>query len=114
MTDNDRDRDESGLDAAKRKLSEMQGRPFDVDAVLAKNRAKEERQRLVAREAERRIERERGAARERRESLKLKEIEAENRVLSEHEQRLEEAKKGEQRRLSGTKDRNTKDKDASR
>ena len=76
---------QDALEAAKQKLSEMKGRPFDVDKILATNRAKEERQRNLEKEAEAKLEKVVQEARDRRHTVRERELQTENK-------RFEEAK----------------------
>ncbi|MBI5457047.1 hypothetical protein HY969_04900 [Candidatus Kaiserbacteria bacterium] len=72
---NDPYQEEHGLDEAKKKLSEMRGRPFDVDSVLAQHRAREERGHDVRKEAEAKLEAARKVAREKRHAVQAAEEE---------------------------------------
>ena len=94
-TPNENDKKDA-LEVAKQKLSEISGRPFDVDKILAANRAKEERQRKVAKTAQAKIEQTIKAARERRHIVRENELESEN-------ENIQEAKLRESRKLGNIK-----------
>lgn len=87
-----------GLNEAKQKLNEVRGRPIDVDVVLSSNRAKEERQRRAAKEAQHRLEKVLEDARARRHTIREQALETENMRLVEKQQRAEgwEQKRPEQ------------------
>ena len=80
------------LDEAKQELSAMHGRPFDVDKVLAENRARQERERMARATAEGKLEEEHKRARERRHELRARELEKRAEVLVEKQEHLEEAR----------------------
>lgn len=87
----DKNNDE-GLDAAREKLSEMEGRPFDVDKVLAQNRAQEERKREVQKRVDAKLEDVIRSARERRHELRAQGIAKENQLLKEKEEKFQNDK----------------------
>ena len=78
-----------GLAAARRKLSEMVGRPFDVDALLAQERAREERSRSAKKAAQDALEQTLEKARVRRLEIQAQAATSRNETLSEKEALLE-------------------------
>ncbi len=72
--------DREGLDAAKQKLSEAQGRPFEVDKILAQNRARQAQEEEARKRAEAKLEAEHKAGRERRHAILASELEAAKRA----------------------------------
>ena len=74
-------REDHGLDEAKKKLSEIRGRPFDVDQVLAQDHARKEREMAVRKQAEGKLEEERGKARQRRHEIQAAQIAKENQAM---------------------------------
>ena len=86
-------KDDHDLDAAKRKLSEEKGRPFDVDTLISANRAREERERLARKRAEEKLEEAHSAAAEQRNALRAAMLEKTSEQLREKEERFEEAKR---------------------
>jgi predicted phage gp36 major capsid-like protein len=104
---NDPYKEEHGLDEAKKKLSEMHGRPFDVDHVLAQHRAKQDRERDVRKEAEAKLESARKEARERRHAIQVAEKEKKTQAALEkefefQEKNLDFAKREAKGRQKGT------------
>jgi len=95
-TPNENDKKDA-LEVAKQKLSEISGRPFDVDKILAANRAKEERQRKVAKTAQAKIEQTIKAARERRHIVRENELESENENIQEAKLRAAAKQKAQAR-----------------
>ena len=85
----DKDKD---LAAAKTKLSEVQGRPLDVDTLIARERAHAERERSARLKAEESLEKTYKDARERRHVLEAKELEQTTRALKEKVEKLESDK----------------------
>ncbi len=83
------------LAAAQKKLSEMSGRPFDVDKILSQQRAKQEREREVGHAAAQKLEKELEKVRQRKNELRAKKVEAENRELRKNSEHIE----AEERRL---------------
>ena len=80
--DNAADKDRS-LDAAERRLSEVESRPLDVDTIIARNRAKQERERVMQKKAGEKLEATHKAARERVNELRTEKLESENKLLEE-------------------------------
>ena len=91
--DNAADKDKS-LDAAERILSEIKGRPLEVDTIIAQNRAKQERERESHKKAEEKLEATHKAARERANELRTEKLESENKILEE-KQRQAGSEKGD-------------------
>lgn len=90
--------EEDRLDAAKRKLSETRGRPFDVDKTIAQLRARQEREHEAQKKAEAKLEEEYGAARQRRHELRARAVESSTAELIEKERGFEERKAEIQRK----------------
>ncbi len=108
-------REDHGLDEAKKKLSEIRGRPFDVDTILAQDRARKEREMEVRKKAENTLEEERGKARLRRHEIQAAQVVKENQAMLKKDMDFEEknlqfAKKLEaERRLTLRKDKKESD-----
>lgn len=83
------DQEEQGLDAAKRKLSEALGRPFDVDRILAADRAEHEREQKARLRAEQKLDQTVAKARQRRNEIRAQKVETENRTLKDKEGHVE-------------------------
>lgn len=103
-TPNEND-NKDGLETAKQKLSGIRGRPFDVDKILAANRAKEERQRNAAKAAQVKLDKAIQQARERRHISREHSLESENEHIQ--EAKLREAAKS---RGSSGKSKDTRSK----
>lgn len=82
-------REDHGLDAAKKKLSAITGRPFDVDQVLATDRARKEREIEVRKQAEGKLEHEREKARQRRHEIQAAQVVKENQSMLKQERDFE-------------------------
>ena len=82
---NNDSRDERDLDEAKKKLSEMHGRPFDVDQVLARHRAKQEHEIEVRHKAQVKVDEIRKDARQRRHEIQTTKAAIENQKTLEKE-----------------------------
>lgn len=108
MTRNDDQREES-LDDAKRKLDGTRGRPFDVDKVLAEDRARKERARIVEKQINEKLEKEYAEVRKRRHDLRAVEVSREE-VLEEKRGRFE-AEKQRFKKKQEDRQRDPKDKD---
>ena len=93
MTGPSDDNEQKKPDDAKQKLSEMRGRPFDVDKIIAEHRVREERERVVRKKVEEKLEHEHALARERRHELRAREVEAADTALAEKRQKFEEDKR---------------------
>ena len=85
--------DKKSLDEAKKELEGVQGRPFDVDKVLAQDRARKERAHEVSKQIEEKLEKEHVAARLRRHELRAAEVEMEHRALEEKQEKFESEKR---------------------
>ena len=99
--------DEYGLDVAKKKLSDVIGRPFDVDQILAGDRARHEREEKVKKEAMQKLDHELDKARQRRSEMRAKKAESYNETLIEKQDRFAAEKRRfaeelKQRRTHGT------------
>jgi hypothetical protein len=88
--------------AARQKLSEMTERPFDVDALVAQEHAKEEREHKVEHAAQEQLEKIIEKARRRRDDIRAKKVEKENQVLRESTERIEAEERRLQSRLKNT------------
>ena len=86
-------KDVDPLDEARRKLDGVGGRPFDVDKILAQNRAKQERERESHKKAEEKLETAHKIGLERRNKLRAEELEETTETLQEKQQRFEDAKR---------------------
>lgn len=93
MTGPNDDNGQKGLDDAKQKLSEMRGRPFDVDKVIAEHRVREEHERVTRKKVEEKLEHAHALARERRHELRAEKVEAAGTELAEKRQKFEEKKR---------------------
>lgn len=102
MTDPN-DHGHGNLHDAKKKLSELRGRPFDVDKTLADHRAKSEREHRAQKAIEAKLEEQHRGARARRHELRAQEAEKEESDLEEKRLHLEAAKKVVQERKDGAK-----------
>jgi len=91
MANNDDDRKD--LDEVKRELAEIRGRPFDVDKILAENRAREERKRESAQKTKGKLEETVRAAREHRHALRAEELQAMSAQLEEKRLQFEKARR---------------------
>ncbi|TSC87068.1 MAG: hypothetical protein G01um10148_173 [Parcubacteria group bacterium Gr01-1014_8] len=80
-------REDHGLDAAKKKLDEITGRPFDVIQVLATHRAKEERGREKEKEIQHTLETTIEKARRKRQEKEARQAEENKRATMERELR---------------------------
>lgn len=104
-------REDHGLDDVKKKLSEIRGRPFDVDTILAQDRARKQREMAVRKQAEAKLDEERGKARQRRHEIQAAQVIKENQAILKkgldfEEKNMQFAKKlQEKQRLAGREDR---------
>ena len=89
---NDRD-DRKSLADARRELSEVRGRPFEVDKAIAQYKSQQERERKETREATTKMEREHTLAREHRHALRAQEIEQVANKLEEEKTKFRLAEK---------------------
>ena len=94
-------REDHGLHEAKKKLSEIRGRPFEVDKVLAQHDAKQQRGIEVRREAEEKLKEVRAKALQRQHEIRAAQVLKDNQAMLKKDLDLQEANLRFTKKLEG-------------